>query len=100
MTQPDPSAQTVQAQSPMLRFIPPEIRGQRVILRAYSHEDGPSLWAAVNDSRHHLSPWQGWTNQMNSPQDAELSVRKAQSDWHLRTRMAWIITVASRFAGH
>jgi len=84
----------------MLRHIPPGINGQRINLRSYSGEDGVALWQAIEESRGHLAAWQDWVNRINSWQDAELTVRKVQSDWILRTRLAWIIRLQDQFLGH
>ena len=39
-----------------------ELRGERVVIRPYRHEDAEALREAVVESRDHLRPWMPWAD--------------------------------------
>ena len=71
-------------QSPILRELPTQLVGERVLLRPYQAGDGQALFEAVDKSREHLLPWMPWGGQHGSVADSETWVRKAQAKWILR----------------
>lgn len=77
--------------NPILLHVSPEISGDRVVLRRYKNGDGVYLFQALEESRQHLAPWQGWIVRMQTLNDCESAVRRFQSEWQLRTRLAWFV---------
>jgi len=73
---------------PILRDLPSELIGERVLLRPYRAGDGQALWEAVDESREHILPWMPWGDQHSSPRDSEALVRKWQASWLLREDLA------------
>jgi RimJ/RimL family protein N-acetyltransferase len=70
--------------SPILRELPAQLVGERVLLRPYQAGDGQALFEAVDESREHLLPWMPWGSQHGSFADSETWARKAQAKWVLR----------------
>jgi RimJ/RimL family protein N-acetyltransferase len=70
--------------TPILREVPDELVGERVLLRPYRPGDGAQLWEAVEESRDHHLPWIPWGGGHKLPADSEESARKMQVRWLLR----------------
>lgn len=70
--------------SPVLVYIPEELRGPRVLLRPYRPDDAPLFWEAVAESRDHLAPWLPWVNLYKSVDDAREFMIRARAWWMLR----------------
>ena len=68
----------------VLLDLPTELRGERVVLRAFRDDDAPALWEAVDSSRAHLKPWMPWVNDHNCVDFSREYVRKIQAKWTLR----------------
>lgn len=71
----------------ILRPLPNELVGPRVIVRPYRDGDGQALWDAVTESREHLLPWMPWVDSHQSPDDSEAYARGAMAKWILRDEM-------------
>ena len=69
---------------PILRDLPEELSGERVLLRPYRAGDGMALWEAVEESREHLQPWRPWEDSHVSPDETEAYVRHEMVKWILR----------------
>lgn len=69
---------------PILRDLPEELRGERVLLRPYRAGDGIALWEAVEESREQLQPWRPWEGTPVSPDETEAFVRHELVKWILR----------------
>lgn len=69
---------------PILREVPDELVGERVLLRPYRPGDGTPLWEAIEESRDHHLPWIPWGAGHKLPADSEESARKMQVRWMLR----------------
>lgn len=69
---------------PILRDLPEQIVGERVLLRPYRSGDGQELWEAVNESLEHLLPWLPWGEKHAAPADSEAFVRQSQVKWLAR----------------
>jgi len=80
-----------EAVRPVLRDVPDELVGPRVIVRPYRPGDGQQLWEAVEESREHLLPWLPWGDTHKSPVDSEEFVRKMHARWYLREDMPYSI---------
>jgi RimJ/RimL family protein N-acetyltransferase len=76
-----------EAVRPVLRNVPDELIGDRVIVRPYRPGDGAQLWEAVDESREHLLPWLPWGDTHKSPTDSEEFARKMEAKWLLREDM-------------
>jgi RimJ/RimL family protein N-acetyltransferase len=70
--------------TPILREVPDELVGERVLLRPYRPGDGAQLWEAVEESRDHHLPWIPWGEGHKLLADSEESARKMQVRWLLR----------------
>ena len=82
---------------PILRDLPDEIVGQRIVLRPYRAGDGAALWEAVEESREHIRPWLPWGDTHRTPDDSEGFARRFQAKWLLREDM--IASVWERASG-
>lgn len=69
---------------PILRDLPEELHGERVLLRPYRAGDGMALWEAVEESREHRQPWRPWENSPVSPDETEAYVRHEMVKWMQR----------------
>ncbi|HZT42355.1 MAG TPA: GNAT family N-acetyltransferase [Chthonomonadaceae bacterium] len=68
----------------ILRELPEELVGKRVIVRPYRPGDGAALFEAIDESREHLAPWMPWTKEHKTPDDSEAYARRSQARWLLR----------------
>lgn len=82
---------------PILRDLPDEMAGQRIVLRPYRPGDGAALWAAVEESRDHIRPWLPWGDTHRTPDDSEAFARRFQAKWLLREDM--IASIWERSSG-
>ncbi|MBV9848515.1 MAG: GNAT family N-acetyltransferase [Armatimonadetes bacterium] len=69
---------------PILRPLPDQLLGPRVLLRPPRAGDGPAVWEAVEESRPELRLWMPWADKHGSPDDSEAHARRAQAQWLLR----------------
>ena len=70
--------------NPVLLELPPEIRGERVLLRPFRDGDAAALWDAVDTSRQHLKPWMPWVHDHDSPEFSREYIRKMHAKLTLR----------------
>ena len=89
----DPAA----APPPILRDLPDEMIGMRVLVRPYRAGDGAALWEAVEESRNHLRPWLPWVDEHRTPEDSEAFARRFHARWLLREDL--IVGVWERGSG-
>ena len=80
----DPTSLSAALPPPLLRELPQEMVGQRVLVRPYRVGDGPALWEAIEESRTHLRPWMPWTDSHTVPADSEMYARRSAARWLLR----------------
>jgi ribosomal-protein-serine acetyltransferase len=66
---------------PILRDLPDELVGERVVVRQYRSGDGAALFEAVEESREHLQPWMPWEANHKSVADSEAIVRRGAANW-------------------
>ena len=69
---------------PILRPLPDELRGPRVLVRPPRPGDGQAIWEAIEESRADLTPWMPWVDGSRTPDDTEAYARRAQAQWLLR----------------
>lgn len=69
---------------PILRDLPAEILGPRVLVRPYRAGDGPAIFAAVVESREHLQRWMPWVETHQQESDSEVFARRAGARWLAR----------------
>ncbi len=67
----------------MTMFPPERTQTEDFVIRAWSEDDGPALWEAVNASRAHLKDMP-WIRQYVSPYDAQGYVRASRGRYLLR----------------
>lgn len=70
--------------APILRPLPDEISGERVLLRPPQPGDGPAIWEAVEETRAQLRLWLPWVDRTRSEDDCEASARRAYARWLTR----------------
>ncbi len=70
--------------TPILKEVPEEVVGERVLLRPYRPGDGAPLCEAIEESRDHHLPWIPWGGAHKLPADYEADARKMQARWLLR----------------
>src|SRR5579859_6957453 len=72
---------TNEAMPPILRDLPDELYGERVLLRPFRAGDGQALWEATEESRDHIRPWLPWGDDTRAPSDSEAYARRALARW-------------------
>lgn len=70
-----------------------------IVLRSYNTEDAEALFAAVNNSRKHLSPWLNWVSKTTKPEQSLEFIRNAQRDAHDQRGLALGIFYNNAVAG-
>jgi RimJ/RimL family protein N-acetyltransferase len=76
---------------PILRDIPERFESARLLIRAPSPGDGRVLQEAIEESVEELRPWMAWADAHQSVDDSEAYVRKARSEFMLRTNLALLL---------
>lgn len=69
---------------PILRALPDELVGPRVILCPRHCADDAAVWEAVEESREELGPWMPWVAKTLHPDDCVATGRRAGARWLLR----------------
>src|SRR5437016_2039151 len=77
----------VPEQLPILRTLPEELGGSRLVVRPYRPGDGAAVWEALDESRDYMRPWLYFVDQVRSHADSEAFARKANARWMLREDM-------------
>ena len=72
---------------PILRPLPDQLLGPRVLLRPPTSGDGPAIWEAVEESRAELRVWMPWVDATRTLDDTEAYARRAQAQWLLREEL-------------
>lgn len=75
------------AVEPVLRELPDELVGERVLVRSYRPGDGQAVFEAIHESREHLRPWMPWVDQHRAAADSEAFVRRSHASWLLRDNL-------------
>lgn len=57
------------------------IETERLLIRTPRPGDAPALWAAVDESREHLTPWIHWVRHYRTPKDADRFIDGAAIDF-------------------
>ncbi len=76
--------QTEPPRPPILRDLPDELVGERVLVRPLRLGDGVAVWEAVNESREQIGPWLPWVEKTLVPADCEAAVRRGAARWQTR----------------
>jgi RimJ/RimL family protein N-acetyltransferase len=74
-----------------LRPVAEELRGERVLLRAYRLDDAPSLQAAIAESRDQLRPWESFAEAFQTLDETRDWIVRRSASWLLRERFTWAI---------
>lgn len=61
-----------------------ELRGQRVVVRAYRESDAADLQAAVEESREHIRPWLPFADEHKTVDESRDWIIRCASNWMLR----------------
>lgn len=72
------------AHEPILRDLPSELLGERVLVRPYRAGDGLAVFEAVQESREHLRRWMPWVSAHQQVEDSETFARRAAVQWMSR----------------
>ncbi len=73
---------------PILRELPDELVGERVILRPRRPGEGAVAWEAIEEAREQIGPWLPWVEKQRGPEDSEASARRGWAKWVLREDLA------------
>jgi RimJ/RimL family protein N-acetyltransferase len=73
--------------SPILHDLPEVIETERLLIRAPRPGDGLPTYEAVLESLPELRQWMTWAQQMDTPEEHEIRVRRAIAHFHLRDDM-------------
>lgn len=71
-------------QPPILRDLPTELVGERILIRPLHPGDGAAIFEAVEESREQTSPWLPWVAKTLAANDSEEAVRRSMARWALR----------------
>lgn len=74
--------------TPILLPVPDALYGPRIVVRQYRPEDAAALYAAIDESRDHLPPFEPWAQYYQSVDDAKVYVTRAGARWALREELA------------
>jgi len=87
--------------APILRDLPAELTGERVVVRPFRAGDGAALYEAIQESLEHIKPWLPFGPSHKCPDDSEEYVRSAAARWITRKDMpAAVFDIATgRFLG-
>ncbi len=69
---------------PILRDLPDELVGERILLRPSRPGDGAAIFEAVEESRTEISPWLPWVEKTRTVSDSEQAARRGAARWLLR----------------
>ncbi len=83
--------------APILRDLPTEIHGARVLIRPPLPGDGAAIWEATEESREQLKPWMPWVAETKTPADSERYARQAHARWITREDLP--LTIWERTTG-
>ncbi len=86
-------------QYPTLILLPDELRGPRILLRAYRAEDAQALYEAVAESREHIRPYLPFADAHQSVEESLDWINHQAARWLLREDMnmgIWRITDAAK----
>lgn len=72
----------------LLRDLPEELVGERIVLRPWRAGDGPTVWEMVHESREHLGRWMPFVQHNTEPAHSEEYVRGCHASWVLRERFS------------
>ncbi|MGI4790692.1 MAG: GNAT family N-acetyltransferase [Janthinobacterium lividum] len=70
--------------TPILRDLPTELLGERILIRPVQPGDGAAVWEAVDESREQIGPWLPWVAKTLSADDSEAAVRRGAAKWITR----------------
>lgn len=86
---PETSSASASKEPPViLRELPEEITGERILLRPFRVEDAPAVHEAIAESVAHLQPWLPWAKPEYDLVEAQSFVRRALAKWILREDLA------------
>lgn len=69
------------AHEPILRDLPSELLGKRVLVRPYRAGDGQAVFEAIQESREHLRRWMPWVGAHQQVEDSEAFARRSAAKW-------------------
>ena len=69
---------------PILRDLPDELVGERILIRPPRPGDGAAVFEAVEESRAEISPWLPWVEKTLTVSDSEETARRFAARWLLR----------------
>lgn len=71
-------------QPAILRDLPGELLGERILIRPLRPGDGAAIFEAVEESRAEIGPWLPWVDKTRSVEDQEQAARRGAARWLLR----------------
>ena len=73
---------------PILRDLPDELIGERILIRPLRPGDGAAIFEAVDESRELIGPWLPWVEKTQSIADSEEYARRGAALWLTREDLA------------
>jgi ribosomal-protein-serine acetyltransferase len=68
--------------------IPGPLFGDRIVVRAYTEEDAPAMFEAINESIAHLRPWMPWADTHRTIDDSLEFIRQCTVGFLLRSNFS------------
>ena len=65
--------------------LPPELHGDRILLRPYRADDADAVFAAIEESREHLRPWVGWVDRFTTADETRDYCVRCADSWLARS---------------
>lgn len=85
----------------MLLEFPEAFESERLLIRAPMKGDGTAVSEAVAESVQELAPWMPWASPVQTPEEAEVSVRRSKLEFEARRdlRLMLLERKTGRFVG-
>ena len=82
----------------ILRDLPDELVGERILIRPPRPGDGAAIFEAVEESRAEIGPWLPWVEKTQTPDDSEEAARRGAARWLLREDL--MVGIWDKHTGH
>jgi len=82
---------------PILRHVPEELIGERVLVRPWREGDAPAIWEAIEESREQIRQWLPWVDGTKRVEDCIQTGRRSMAKWI--TREDLMLTIWDRSSG-
>ena len=76
---------------PILRHVPEELMGERVIVRPWRTCDAQDVWEAIEESREQIREWLPWVDATKRVEDCMETSRRAMARWITRDDLGLLV---------